>query len=241
MSSLGCEGGDLANIADVADTAEGLPSPPNLVRLCRRLTAFITIINEALADKFPFKPDLIERVVQQILEEGNSPLSVYEFTTPDPFDCGHALGVIAATIGGDEFRPDAKKRAKGCTCGTLLIPRACLPASIVLTCTPGQNRDFSPADHRHFNLMFQDKYELAQIILSGIQTRIIAWTFLKNENKTYCFQAVIAYSYCLSVFGKLDPSDSPATWRDGATLTAAEQIEILKHLADIKAVDSPLS
>lgn len=230
MTSRGFGSGDSANFGDVANTAKGSPNPRNLVlvRMCRRRMEFITIINEVRAGTPPFNADLVDRVVKYVLDEGNSPLSVYEAATSDPFDCGHALGVIATTVAGEDFRPNARNRAKGCTCGTLLIPIACLPASINLTYTPEQNRDFAPADTGHFDLAFQDKYELAQTVLNGIQTRTVAWTFLTNKDGTYRLQAVIAYSHCLSVFGKLNPSSPPASWRKGATLTASEQIEILK-------------
>ena len=242
MISRTFEGGDPENFGAVANIAQRVPIPRNLVlvRMCRRRTEFMSIINEVHIGSPPFT-DLIDRMVQHVLDEESPPLSVYEAATTDPFDCGHALGVIAATIGRNDFRLNARNRAKGCTCGTLLIPRTCLPASVSLTYTPEQNHDFSPADTRHFDLTFQDRRELAQSVLISIQTRTVGWTFLANHDGTYRLQAVIAYSHCLSVFGELNSFSPPESWRNGITLTASEQIETLKHLADIKAVGSPLS
>jgi hypothetical protein len=105
--------------------------------------------------------------------------------------------------------------------------------------TPENNFNFFPADERHYDLSTSNIRELAAAILDGIHARTIHWTFLGNEDGSYRLQAAIAYSYCLSVFGRLDQDPPPPTWRDGKELSSREQIEILKHLVDTRAIDSP--
>lgn len=213
-------------------------SPPNVVRLCRRRSEFILIINEATKGAPPWTADLIERVVEFVLEGGNSNLSVYEVATTDPLDHGHALGVIAEGIAQEDFRIAARKRKRGCTRGTLLIPTTFLPKSVRLRFTPENNLNFFPADDRHYDLSAHDVQELATAILNSIHNRTIGWTFLGNEDGSYRVQAAVAYSYCLSVFGKLDPTNPPSQWRNGRDLSSAEQIGILRHLANTAAIDS---
>lgn len=218
----------------------GAFTPVNLVRLCRRRTEFVTIINDAKAAGPPWDSALIDRVVEFVLEGGNTELSMYETATTDPLDHGHALGVIAEGITQDSFRATARRRGRGSTRGTLLIPTAYLPKSVSLRFTPEHNLDFYPANHRHFDVVSGDAREVAAAILEGIYNQTIAWTFLGNEDGSYRLQAAIAYSHCLSVFGRLDQSNPPTEWMDGQTLTASEQIETLKHLVNTAAVDSPL-
>lgn len=219
----------------------GALTPVNLVRLCRRRTEFVTIINEARATGPPWDSELIDRVVEFVLDGGNTELSMYETATTDPLDHGHALGVIAEGITQSSFRATARRRSRGSTRGTLLIPTACLPTSVSFRLTPEHNLDFYPANNRHFDVASRDDREMAEAILEGIHNQTIAWTFLGNEDGSYRLQAAIAYSHCLSVFGRLDQFNPPAEWMHGQTLTASEQIEILKHLVNIAVVDSPLS
>jgi hypothetical protein len=154
-------------------------------------------------------------------------------------DHGHTLGVIAGSIAQEDFRVTARKRKRGGTRGTLLIPTTSLPESVHLRFTPENNLNFFPADDRHYDLSAHDVRELATAILNGIRNRTTGWTFLANEDGTYRVQAAVAYSYCLSVFGRLDQTDPPVEWRDGRDLSSAEQIEILRHLANMAAIDSP--
>ncbi len=69
--------------------------PKNLVRLCRNRNDFISVINQAVnsPDKI-WDQELISRVVQCILEDENSGISVYSSDTLDALDRGHALAVI---------------------------------------------------------------------------------------------------------------------------------------------------
>lgn len=215
--------------------------PYSLVRLCRRRQEFFSIINEALLTSPPWPSDLVDRVVEYVLEGGNTDLSVYSVASIDPFDYGHALGVIAEGISQNNFRATARKRKTGSTRGTLLIPVASLPESVRIRFTPENNQNFFPADDRHYDLHAADVQELARSLLGGIHERAIRWTFLDNSKEgSYRIQAVIAYSYCLSEFGKLDEADPPAEWNNGKSLSSSEQIEILKHLANTHAVDSPV-
>jgi len=213
--------------------------PIHILRLCRRRTEFFSIVNEAIQGAPPWPTDLVDRVVQYVLEDGNVNLSVYASATADPLDLGHALGVIAEGIIQQDFQPSAKKRAKGCTRGTLLIPINSLPTNARLQFTPQHNLNFFPADDRHYDLSIQNTRELAASILDGIHNRAIHWTSLGNDG-SYRVQAAIAYSYCLSRFGRLDNGNPPSRWRNGKDLVSGAQIEILKHLANVSVIDSPL-
>jgi hypothetical protein len=122
---------------------------------------------------------------------------------------------------------------------TLLIPITSLPGSVRLKFTPEGNLNFFPANDQHFDLCAADIQELARAILDGIHKRTIGWTFLANDNGSYRIQAAIAYSHCLSKFGKLNQNNPPSEWSDGSDLSSSEQVEILKHLANTVAIDSP--
>jgi len=213
--------------------------PIHILRLCRRRTEFFSIVNEATQGAPPWPPDLVDRVIQYVLEDDNVNISVYASATADPLDLGHALGVIAEGIIQQDFQPSAKKRAKGCTRGTLMIPINSLPINVRLQYTPQHNLNFFPADDRHYDLSTLNPRELAASILDGIHIRAIHWTSLGNDG-SYRVQAAIAYSYCLSRFGTLDHGNPPSQWRNGKDLTSAAQIEILKHLANLALIDSPL-
>jgi hypothetical protein len=130
----------------------GAPTPRNLVRLCRRRQEFISIINGAIHSASPWSSELINQVVGNILEGGDTELSVYEAATTDPFDHGHALAVVAEGISQDSFRAGARNRARGCTRGTLLIPAVYIPQSIRRRYSPENNLNFYPANERHFDL-----------------------------------------------------------------------------------------
>jgi len=209
------------------------------LRICRRRTEFLIIINEAKQGAPPWAPDLVEKVIQQVLEKGSSDISVYRTATTNPLDHDHALGVIAEGIIQQSFQRNAKKRASGCTRGTLLIPTSSLPRRARLLFTPQNNLNFFPANDQHYDLSTSDTRELAVVILNGIQNKAISWASLGN-NGSYRVQAAIAYSYCLSLFGNLNQENPPSRWQDGINLTSVEQIEILAHLANFATLDGPL-
>lgn len=217
---------------------QGSKRPKYLVRLCRRLTEFRSIVNEAVnyADGC-WSEDLIQRVIKEILGGESSGVSTYNADTLDPFDVGHALGVIAEGIYQKDFLALAKKRQQGCTRGSLIIPVSCLPKTTHYEFTPENNLNFYPANHRHFDLNINDTEELAIAILNGIRDQAIRYTFIGNDPKSfkiiYRLQSVISYSHCLQVFGNLNHSEPPPSWAKGKDLTASEQIEILQHLAQI--------
>ncbi len=219
---------------------KGSKQPKYLVRLCRSLGDFEMIVSEAskCTDKC-WQPDLIERVIRQVLGNEASGVSTYNADTIHPFDVGHALGVIAEGISQGDFRTSrGKKRKSACTRGSLIIPVTCLPNTTHYEFTPKNNLNFYPANHRHFDLSINDAEELATIILDGIRNRAIKYTFIKNEPKTYKLtyhlQSVIAYSHCLQVFGNLNHSEPPSSWANGKDLTASEQIETLQYLAQVQ-------
>jgi hypothetical protein len=218
--------------------------PENLVRLCRNRVDFITIINEAI--NYPnqsWDQELVNRVIQCVLEGAASGISVYSSDTLDPLDRGHALAVIAEGMSQSNFRSSrGSKRKSSCTRGSLIIPISCLPKSTYYDFTPENNLDFHPANQHHFDLTINNVEELAVALLDGIKQGFIAWSILGNDGKfigSYRLQAAIAYSHCLQAFGKLNPSVPPSNWIDGKEITASEQIDTLKYLAQTVTVDSP--
>ncbi len=218
--------------------------PDNLVRLCRKRTDFITIVNEVVnSPDQNWDQALIDRFVQCILEGANSGISVYSSVTLDPLDRGHALAVIAEGMSQSNFRSSrGSKRKSSCTRGSLIIPISCLPHTTYYSFTPENNLDFYPANQHHFDLTINDVEELAVALLGGIQQGIVAWSIVGNDGKftgSYRLQAAIAYSHCLQAFGKLNSSVPPPDWMDGKTVTASEQIDTLKYLAQTVTVDSP--
>lgn len=219
---------------------QGSKRPKYLVRLCRSLGDFELIVNEVIEctdTDICWQQDLIERVIQHVLGNEVSGVSTYNADTIDPFDIGHALGVIAEGINQRDFRAGIRKRKLSCTRGSLIIPVSCLPKTTQYKFTPGNNLNFYPANHRHFDLSISDAEELAIVILNGIRNQAIRYTYIRNEPKshqiTYHLQAVIAYSHCLQVFGNLNHSEPPSSWADGKELTASQQLETLKHLAQV--------
>lgn len=217
--------------------------PKNLVRLCKRRTEFLAIVNEALnSSDNNWDRELINRVVLYVLDGESSKVSVYRSDTLDPLDCGHALAVIAEGISQDDFQIGRKKRKSSCTRGSLIIPTNYLPKTTSYEFTPQNNLNFYPANNRHFDLTIKDTEEFAISLLNGINQRIISWSYLGNEKPyegSYRIQASIAYSNCLQTFGKLNVSAPPSAWTDGEKLTASEQIDILRYLAQTHIVDSP--
>lgn len=219
--------------------------PENLVRLCRNRNEFINIINEATCHpNQSWDQELVNSVIQYVLEDADSDISVYSSDTLDPLDRGHALAVVAEGMPRKEFRSSNKgsKRKPSCTRGSLIIPTSYLPKTTYYDFTPEKNLDFYPANQHHFDLTVNNVEELAIALLDGIKQGIIAWSILGNDGKflgSYRLQAAIAYSHCLQTFGKLSPSVPPSDWKDGKTITASEQINTLKYLAQTVTVDSP--
>ncbi|MBE9155813.1 hypothetical protein IQ265_03045 [Nodosilinea sp. LEGE 06152] len=218
--------------------------PENFVRLCRNRVDFITIVNEAIHHRNQsWDQELVGRVIQCVLDGADSGISVYSSATLDPLDRGHALAVVAEGMSQSNFRSSrGSKRKSSCTRGSLIIPISCLPKTTYYDFTPENNLDFYPANQHHFDLTINDVEELAIALLNGIKQEIIAWSFLGNDGKfigSYRLQAAVAYSHCLQAFGKLNPSVPPSDWVDGRTITASEQIDTLKHLAQTFTVDSP--
>ncbi len=217
--------------------------PKNLVRFCRNQSEFINIINEAISsENKDWDESLIDRVIKYILEGGEVGISVYSSDTLDPFDYGHALAVIAEGISQKKFRSNSSKRETSCTRGSLIIPTDYLPKNTIYEFTPENNLDFYPANNHHFDLTINDAVELATVLLNGINQGVITWSILGGNLKfkgTYQFQSVIAYSHCIRKFGKLNPDIPPSEWSNGKNLTASEQIDTIKYLAQTKLVDSP--
>lgn len=221
-----------------------IESPVNLVRLCRSRTEFIAIVNEAIqSSNQDWDSELIQRVINHIFENKNSDISVYSSSTLDPFDKGHSFAVISEGISQENFRASkGKKRKLHCSRGSLIIPISLLSQTASYSFTPHNNRDFYPANNYHFDLVIHDLEQLAIALLDGINKKVITYSLLGNDGKfqgSYKLQAVIAYSHCLQTFGKLNDQHPPSAWQNGKTITASEQIETLKHLAETSSIDNP--
>ena len=214
--------------------SRGVFRPRYFVRICRNRTELISIVNEATAEEH-HDENLVERVIQFVLGDGDQELSVFETQTDDPLDVGHALAIIAETIDTKTFRRErqdqGKKRKRGATRGSLFIPLDILPASITHKYTPWNNLNFYPANDRHYDLRVTDSKELARAILSGLSSGTIGWTYLENKDCTYQSQVIVAFIHCRQRFGKLNADSPPANWDDGTHLTAGEQIETLRFLS----------
>lgn len=210
--------------------------PKNIVRFFYKRSELLKIINETIASSTEAEWDdaLIQKVINNIWEKkdkDSTSISVYNIDILSPLDPCHALAIIAVNISKNDFQ---QKKATGCTGGTLIIPFDCIQKSTTFKFTPTNNLNFGPADRCHFDLLVHDKKEFAISILKGIKEGSIKYALLQNEDKTYWIQAAIAYAQCLATYGNLDPSAPPPQWRDGKDLTAAMQIDILKHLAQLE-------
>jgi hypothetical protein len=221
--------------------------PINFARLCKSRADFIMIINEVInsTDQL-WNQELIDRVIRLLLDRGDSEISVYSVDTLDSLDYGHAIAVIAEGISQEDFRSSKKgnKRKPGCTRGSLLIPATIFSGDVNIKYSPHNNLNFHPASKNHYdleinNLPVDSLEKIAKAILDGIYRRDIAWSFLGNEDGSYRLQAVIAYSYCLQHFGKLDPNNPSPNWEDGRNIDSSEQINTLQHLAKTTMIDSP--
>lgn len=206
--------------------------PLYVLRLCRRGAEFIAIVTEARQGTRPWPTELVDRVVEYLLSGSDGGISVYASRIGDCFDIGHALGVIAEGITQKEFQQKERKRQSECIRGTFLIPTGALLKHARLRSTPRNNLNFFPADPLHYDLSSSNMRELAEHILDGMRSRDIQCTYLA-KNGSYRIQAAIAYSYCVSWFGRLDETSPPPHWRNGAVLTAGAQIEVLKHIAGV--------
>jgi hypothetical protein len=215
--------------------------PKYLVRIARSLQQFILIINEAQQTKErPWSDDLIERVIKHLLENGSDELSVYSVETVSPLDCGHSMAVIATGISQECFRGDPKKwsKYKG-TVGTITLPTQCFPKEVRSKFTPENNLAFYPASERHYDLQVDEPAVFARWILNAIHDHKVGWAFVKKEDHTYRMQAALAYSYCLSRFGFFDENHKPHMWHDSPSISANQQIEILRFLSDCDSLERP--
>ena len=137
------------------------------------------------------------------------------------------------------FRKERSKRKDSRKCGSLFIPIELLPSSVSYKFTPRNNLNFSPANNRHYDLNVADSRELAEAILSGLKSGAIGWTYLEKDDYSFRFQMVIAYAHCTHMLGKLQEKPTPSGWKDGHNLSAAEQIETLRHLSGVDELYHP--
>lgn len=169
-------------------------------------------------------------------------MSVYSVRSSSRFDLGHAMGVVASTIGSDDYKQrkreqyDAKLSAvksphttrsavsddAGAKVATFIIP-ASLVVPSTMTYTPANNLAFGPASTRHFDVRVKDPANLAVSLLEGIRSGEVVYTFLTKPH--YRSQAAIVLSWCI----EQDPS--LRGWKDGGSLSAHEQQERLRYLA----------
>lgn len=198
------------------------------VRICRRKTELLTIVNEAVSLTTPWSEDLVDRVLKFVID-GQDENSVFGSETDDPLDPGHALAVIAEGIAQKNF---TKRRKKGCARCTLFLDVESVSPFFSRRKTPENNVDFYPADNLHYDLFPIRPKDFANWFLESIKAGTVRPVFLSNNEGTYCTQARIAYSKCLERFGKLSEIDSATEWPDGKTLTTSEQIGNLEFLAN---------
>jgi hypothetical protein len=95
-------------------------------------------------------------------EAMSHPLSVYACQTRDVLDEGHALGVVAVTLGYLAQARDARKAAKSRKGATLLLHTAMLlKAGIDVPCTPGACDTLCVAAPRHHDITLTSTTHLA--------------------------------------------------------------------------------
>lgn len=208
---------------------EASPADPCFfVRVCRKKTELLTIVNEACNPNNDDTSDLVDRVLTFVLDGSDGEKSVYGVVTNDPLDPGHALAVIAEGIAQESF---VKKKKTRCSRCTVILPASEILSFFESVHTPQNNTNFSPADKLHHDFRPLKAMDFAVWLLAGIRIGTVKHVPLSNEKKTYRLQARLAYSTCLGQFGSLSESSPPNGWRNGETLSASEQIAVLRYLA----------
>ncbi len=230
------------------------PKRTHFVRVGRGSFSETCKIVHAAHSDGPLWPDqLVASVRDFLLEEQGQDMSIYAVDTPSPFDAAHALGVLAGTISKDEFQ--ARKREEylrrlhegaasnngrkgskppekdvfGATkVVSFILPRELLGGCALIS-TPHANANFAPADELHHDAKPSSVDAFARRLLDGIRQGHVLCTFLKSE--AFRVQAAIALSACIRRFGSLAAETPPKTWRDGESLSAAEQLERLRTIA----------
>lgn len=205
-----------------------LPFKPKFyVRICRRKADLITLINEASNPTEGSEPDLIRRVLDLMIE-GDQESSVFGVLTDEPLDPGHAVAVVAESIRQDDF---VKKKSNGCTRSTIFLPADIVHSFFSIQYSPHNNLNFAPADDRHFDIKIQEPEKFAKWLLDGFNKKTIRFLCLSKGKGSFQAQARVAHAVCVGLFGSLSENAPPENWRNGKSLTASEQLGILRFLS----------
>jgi len=230
--------------------------PRYVVRVGPRAAEAWRIVYSAIEDGPPWSDDLIERVVDVLLEEQGTDISVFAMHSQDRFDSAHALGVLAGSIGVRDFDSDARtkylnKLDQAATAGkkqaindefgrkvaTFVVDiNVFTPGT--LKATPRGNQNFAPADELHYDARPDDVSATARALLEGLWKGEVRFTFLRASD--YRVQAAIALSACVARFGDLSSRVPPPEWRDGEKLTSAEQLARLRTIAGDDGIQTRL-
>ena len=198
----------------------------------------------------PWTEELVEKTVDLLLEDQGREISIFATTTKSRFDQGHALGVIAGSIGASAFSQSAReeyvaklrptpplskqsqKHEPKDEFGRKLVALLCETAVFLpgdLKKTPGGNQNFAPSDDFHYDATPEDVRRCARALLDGIHAGSVVCTRLLLPD--YRAQAAIALSACIARFGEFTETAVPDGWRNGSALSAAEQIARLVCIA----------
>jgi hypothetical protein len=233
--------------------------PRYVIRVAARFNDAIRIAYAARNDPGPWSDDLIGLARDVLLEEQGVDISVFGAHTADRFEPAHALAVMASSISTEDF--DAEKRgqylrklddARPEQTGrggkkaevkddfarkvvSFIIPSTLFGAGS-LRLTPQGNLNFGPADSLHHDAVPESLDDLARSLLEGIKRGEVVCTFLRQPE--YRTQAAVALSWCVEHFGDLSDGGKVDGWRDGATLSAEEQLERLRVIAGDRGIQS---
>lgn len=131
--------------------------PTFFVRVCRRKSEFLSIVNEVTEQSDADDEELAGRVRTFVLEAGDDDNSMFGVGTNDPLDPGHSLAVIADGIAQRDF---VSKRKTGCSRCSVLLPADQVFQMFSYRHTPHNNTNFAPADDLHFDLRPKNSVEL---------------------------------------------------------------------------------
>lgn len=181
--------------------------------------------------------DLVEEVKSRIFSVDKGSISVFAAQSEDPTDLGHAMGVIAATIGSDSFAKSSGRK-KGRNCGTFLLPHHEMEQQFDIEKTPDGCTNFWPAREYHFDIHVGPNFkstpdQLAMYFLQGLQNKTIKSVTIRKKSGAYPFdaQAQIVLDHCRKQYPDLDPNNPPQEWQQNTGLSPSEQITRLLDLS----------
>lgn len=182
----------------------------------------------------PWEPKLVNKV-KRILSTEVGSVSVYLSESDQPTALGHAMGIIAATIGAESFS-DQKELAKGRNAASCLLERQDTDTTCDTEKTPENCHSFWPAREFHYDLHHGPgrkltTQKLAEFFLDRLhKEKIDSFEVLKKGVYPYAHQVWIVHEHCRACFGSLAPENPPSEWLDSPSLNRAEQIRRLISL-----------